>query len=232
MRRTALSTFLFAAILGLGCLGVAVPSKADDHCEDESNPRYDATDCEKQAEEIRGNKKPGIASNVFKCTWKIPLFTTFEAVNDTQRKFFPKCHSALWVQDRRIENASCWRSELFPNWLLGNLKKRKNKKLFHIASQAFKEDGGPNWDYFTNILPNKFSFPAVKIVEEGGKLVARKQSGEYMFPLNLRKVGNRKYTGAFTMDDGTRVKGIIKPGPSNLEFYAFYGRIHAKGVCE
>ena len=29
MRRTVLSTFFFAAILGLGCMGVAVPVKAD-----------------------------------------------------------------------------------------------------------------------------------------------------------------------------------------------------------
>jgi hypothetical protein len=30
MRRTILSTFLFVAILGLGCMGVAVPGKADE----------------------------------------------------------------------------------------------------------------------------------------------------------------------------------------------------------
>ena len=30
MRRTVLSTFLFVAILGLGCMGVAVPGKADE----------------------------------------------------------------------------------------------------------------------------------------------------------------------------------------------------------
>jgi len=30
MRRTVLSTFLFAAILGLGCMGVTVPGKAEE----------------------------------------------------------------------------------------------------------------------------------------------------------------------------------------------------------
>ena len=30
MRRAVLSTFLFVAILGLGCMGVAVPGKADE----------------------------------------------------------------------------------------------------------------------------------------------------------------------------------------------------------
>jgi len=30
MRHAVLSTFLFVAILGLGCLGVAVPGKADE----------------------------------------------------------------------------------------------------------------------------------------------------------------------------------------------------------
>ena len=38
MRRTALSTFLFLAILGLGCMGVSTPGNADEHCEDMSDP--------------------------------------------------------------------------------------------------------------------------------------------------------------------------------------------------
>ena len=44
MRRAAISTFLFVAILGLGCMGVAVPGKADEHC-NENNPQYDPSDC-------------------------------------------------------------------------------------------------------------------------------------------------------------------------------------------
>ena len=45
MRRTALSTFLVVAILSLGCIGVVVPGKADEHCEDTSDPRYDPSEC-------------------------------------------------------------------------------------------------------------------------------------------------------------------------------------------
>jgi len=48
MRRVDLRTFLFVAILGLGCMGVSAPGKADGHCEDKSNPRYDPVDCEEQ----------------------------------------------------------------------------------------------------------------------------------------------------------------------------------------
>jgi hypothetical protein len=33
MRRTALSTFLIVAILGLGCMGVSVPGRATHTCE-------------------------------------------------------------------------------------------------------------------------------------------------------------------------------------------------------
>ncbi|SVE08718.1 uncharacterized protein METZ01_LOCUS461572, partial [marine metagenome] len=46
MRRTVLSTFLFAAILGLGCMGVAVSAKAYGHCEDPNDPQYDPNECE------------------------------------------------------------------------------------------------------------------------------------------------------------------------------------------
>jgi hypothetical protein len=46
MRRTILSTFLFVAILGLGCMGVAVPGKADEHCEDTNHPQYDPAECD------------------------------------------------------------------------------------------------------------------------------------------------------------------------------------------
>ena len=46
MRSTALSTFLFVAILSLGCLGVALPGKADEHCEDPNNPQYDPAECD------------------------------------------------------------------------------------------------------------------------------------------------------------------------------------------
>ena len=46
MRRTVLSTFLFAAILGLGCMGVAVLVKAYRYCEDTKHPQYDAPECE------------------------------------------------------------------------------------------------------------------------------------------------------------------------------------------
>ena len=49
MRRAALSTFLFVAVLGLGCMGVAVPGKASDHCEDTSHPRYDASECDERS---------------------------------------------------------------------------------------------------------------------------------------------------------------------------------------
>ena len=46
MRRAVLSTFLFVAILGLGCMGVVTPSKADEHCEDTNDPQYDPSECE------------------------------------------------------------------------------------------------------------------------------------------------------------------------------------------
>ena len=46
MKRAVLSTFLFAAILGLGCMGVVAPGNADEHCEDTSHPQYDAVECE------------------------------------------------------------------------------------------------------------------------------------------------------------------------------------------
>ena len=46
MRRAVLSTFLFVAILGLGCMGVAVPAKAYGHCEDTNDPQYDPNECE------------------------------------------------------------------------------------------------------------------------------------------------------------------------------------------
>ena len=46
MRRAVLSTFLFVAILGLGCMGAVAPGKADEHCEDTSHPQYDAAECE------------------------------------------------------------------------------------------------------------------------------------------------------------------------------------------
>ena len=48
MRCAVLSSFLFAAILGLSCLGVVTPSKADEHCEDTNDPQYDPSECEKQ----------------------------------------------------------------------------------------------------------------------------------------------------------------------------------------
>ena len=38
MRRAVLSTFLFVAILGLGCMGVVTLSNADEHCEDPYDP--------------------------------------------------------------------------------------------------------------------------------------------------------------------------------------------------
>ena len=50
MRRAVLSTFLFVAILGLGCMGVAVPGKADEHCEDPNDPQYDPNECEEVSE--------------------------------------------------------------------------------------------------------------------------------------------------------------------------------------
>ena len=39
MRRAVLTTFLFTAILGLGCMGVAVPGKAHEHCDDLNHPQ-------------------------------------------------------------------------------------------------------------------------------------------------------------------------------------------------
>jgi hypothetical protein len=53
MRRTGFSTILFVAILGLGCMGVAVPSKADEHCEDIMDPRYDPAECEPDQNSLR-----------------------------------------------------------------------------------------------------------------------------------------------------------------------------------
>ena len=49
MRRTVLSTFLFVAILGLGCTGVAVSAKAYGHCEDANDPQYDPNECEQKS---------------------------------------------------------------------------------------------------------------------------------------------------------------------------------------
>ena len=46
MIRVVLCSFLFVAILGLGCIGVAVPGNAYGHCEDPNDPLYDAGDCE------------------------------------------------------------------------------------------------------------------------------------------------------------------------------------------
>ena len=46
MRHAVLSTFLFVAILGLGCMGVAVPGKAYGHCEDPNDPQYDPAECD------------------------------------------------------------------------------------------------------------------------------------------------------------------------------------------
>ena len=46
MRRAVLSTCLFVAILGLGCMGVAVPGNAYGHCEDANDPQYDPNECE------------------------------------------------------------------------------------------------------------------------------------------------------------------------------------------
>ena len=46
MKRAVLSTFLFAALLGLGCMGAVAPGNADEHCEDTSPPQYDAAECE------------------------------------------------------------------------------------------------------------------------------------------------------------------------------------------
>jgi hypothetical protein len=55
MRRAVLNTFLFVAILGLGCMGVTVPGKADDYC-DENNPQYDPSECEQEGNKQKFNE--------------------------------------------------------------------------------------------------------------------------------------------------------------------------------
>ena len=60
MRRIVLSIFLFAAIIGLGCMGVAVPGNADEHCEDTSHPQYDESECEGQ--KVSSTKKVDITN--------------------------------------------------------------------------------------------------------------------------------------------------------------------------
>ena len=59
MRRAVLSSFLFVAILGLGCMGVAVPRIADEQCEDPYDPQYDPAECEGH-----GSFKPGLSSQI------------------------------------------------------------------------------------------------------------------------------------------------------------------------
>ena len=57
MSYVGLSRLLFAAILGLSCLGVVTPSKADENCKDPHDPQNDAAAC-------KGHEsfKPGVFS--------------------------------------------------------------------------------------------------------------------------------------------------------------------------
>ena len=57
MSYVGLSRLLFAAILGLSCLGVVTPSKADENCEDPYDPQNDAAACEGHE-----SFKPGVFS--------------------------------------------------------------------------------------------------------------------------------------------------------------------------
>ena len=70
MRRTVLSTFLFVAILGLGCMGLAVPGNTEEHCEDPNDPQYDAGECEPD-QITKANIALDYATDLRVCFWAV-----------------------------------------------------------------------------------------------------------------------------------------------------------------
>ena len=71
MRPFALNISVFAAILGLGCLVMVTHGKADEHCEDSSDPRYDASECEEGNDANKLEKTKIITAN-FKPSFSLP----------------------------------------------------------------------------------------------------------------------------------------------------------------